>query len=189
MNSNPLEKYALEQLKQNKYNIDNTIKAIRNKYPFIKNADLKSIISTIILQKANNKPISGFWRKLNNQWVIAEHDYASGFSWSGDELPASADSNSLGPARNVYNTIGDRPSGSKPKTNKLDIQDIEDIDNDTHEHIEENEQIKELQEIYERIMAEYAGHVKPVAERHEMVTRELKESGYGDLVNQIKPIK
>jgi hypothetical protein len=176
-NDYPLENYVLAQLRKHKHNVDLAIKAIRNKYPFIKSADLKNIISEVLIRKVNNDKISGFWKKIENDWKLVKADQiekqGAGYSWSGPELPASSDESSIGNGLGVYSTPGDRPDGKSPRQHKDKdgVKSILEVDTT-------GEDPEEAQQMYDKLMREYAGYVKPVKERHEIVIEEMKEKGF-----------
>jgi hypothetical protein len=177
-NDYPLEIYVLAQLKKHSHNVDRAIKAIRNKYPFIKSADLKNIISEVLIRKVNNDKISGFWKKIENDWklVKADEKQGAGYSWSGPELPASSDESSIGNGLGVYSTPGDRPDGKSPRQHKEKdgVKSILEVDTMG----EDTKTTEEIQKLYEKMMTEYSGYVKPIPERSEIVIEELKERGY-----------
>jgi len=170
----PLEKFIQSQLIKHKHNVDQVIKSVSNQYPFIKKNDLRSMISAIILKKVNHERISGFWRKINNKWNMVngagDGSQASGYSWSGPELPASADESSLGSARNTYSQLGDRPSGTSPRTTEREVKNIMEVEDDGTG--------SEVQKLYDKLMYDYASFVDGVEERSEVVLEELKERGF-----------
>lgn len=185
-NDYPLEKYILSQLTKHKHNVDLAVKAVHNKYPFIKRVDLKSIVSSIILKKVNNEKIGGFWQKIESKWIQSDqYDGGAGFEWSGKELPASSDESSIGNGKNVWNTPGDRPDGKAPRQHKdkdnNEIKDIMEVDT-----TDDGVSLEEVQKIYDKMMLDYTDYVQPVKERSEIVIEELREKGFGDIVNKIK---
>jgi len=182
MNRYPIENYLLETLKKCHFNIDVTIQAVRTKYPFFKSNDLRTIIADLFVKKINNYKIGGSWKVVDKKWKMVKSDgsgQGAGFDWSGQDMPASEDTNSLGPARNVYSVPGDRPDGKSPRNKKFkkEVSPIEDY--------EEEEENNEMQKTYEELYDKFSDSIQNDDDLNKIILDELTERGYGRKVEKI----
>lgn len=200
MNKYPIEKYLLNALKKCHYNIDTTINVINAKYPFFRENDLRTIIADLFIKKINNYKIGGKWEKVEKKWkLVSEKEKVSGtgFEWSGPEWPASQDTNSLGPARNTYTNVGDRPSGKTPKNKKVkEVKPIEELEEEKEEVVDNYKKFEEydsnsesendMQKVYNDLYDKFSEEIPDDNDLNKILLEELKERGYGERVKDIK---
>lgn len=185
-NEKPIEQYIIAVLKKNKHNVELARAEIYARYPFFKKTALTSVIQQVLSKQINNEKISGFWKKIGNEWQLISKDIKSeSLPWSGPDLPAGEEQSSTGPNRGTFTVPQGAPRNRQVPEPKMRH---EPINEEVTKAETDEDRISALQSMYDELFERFKYSIgeDDVNKLNKMILEELMELGYGSKIVRIK---